>query len=167
MHTRSIRRSRHRARSIAAILTVALTTQPLLAWPALRRLEARAPAPPSAPAFIAIAVAPTPANGAAARPSPYFPIAYAPLAVAAPALLQEQRSTIAERLIALGYAPDAAVRMTAELTPDDLAVISANPKMMQKAGEMDDAAWNIVIALIVAGVVVGIVIAANGSIHVH
>lgn len=132
-------------RLIAALLVLMFPAQPLLAITTLHAARAEA-------------------NGWTGS---FVPVAFVPLAALSPAMLEQSRSAIAAQLVKIGYAAEQAQRMSGELTPDDLAVLLANPKMMQKAGEMDAVTKNIIIALIVAGVVVGIVIAANGSININ
>lgn len=70
-----------------------------------------------------------------------------------------QRESIAHILIALGEADDAAHQMANELTAEDLAVLLANPKMMQRAGDLGV----IIAAVVIVGVVVALLILADSS----
>jgi hypothetical protein len=89
-----------------------------------------------------------------------LPAALVPLTALA---IGEQRQIIAQQLESLGRAANTARNMADELTAEDLAVLLANPKMMQKAGEIDVIVW----AIIVVGVVVALVIAAEGTVIVN
>jgi hypothetical protein len=134
-------------RRLALILAALFAAQPLLV---VQRACAEAPDETDSPPVEVIAVEPK----AVDEPEP---------AEAGPATEADEaaRARIAADLVDLGYAPESAADMAAQLTPDDLAVLTANPKMMQQAGTMS----NTTIALIVGGlIVVGIIIlAANGS----
>jgi hypothetical protein len=88
-----------------------------------------------------------------------LPVALVPVGELSTAAIETQRSAIAEIMIELGENEDRARQMATELTGEDLAVLLANPKMMQKAGNLT----LIVMALVVVGVVVALVLAADTS----
>ena len=142
-------RTRITAATLALASAMSLPAQLLVASPR----SAPAAAPHGTPP-ITLAIAPV-----ASSTGVFAPVALVPLESLA---LQEQREIIAGQLIDLGREADAARGMAAELTADDLAVLLANPKMMRKAGAIDVIIW----ALLIAGVVVALVIAADGSILV-
>ncbi len=139
-----------RTRTLAAALAFSLPAQTLLVQ---RPSAALAPAP--ACNSITLPIAPMVVSHTALSPA-----VLVPLTALSP---DEQRHIIAGQLIELGRDNAAAQQMAGELTPDDLAVLLANPKMMQKAGAIDVVIW----ALIIAGVVVAIVVAAEGTIVVN
>jgi hypothetical protein len=77
------------------------------------------------------------------------------------ATVDGQRLWIAAELIALGRAPDAALEAASRLTAEDLAVLLANPRMIQAAGASNRVLMSIIIgALIIAGL---IALAASGD----
>jgi len=85
---------------------------------------------------------------------------------AAPPLAPD-RSAIEERLVALGYAPEAAREAAGLLTPDDLSVLLENPLMMQRAGALDALTQSYIIGgLLVAGIV-ALAIAGSATVHVN
>lgn len=95
--------------------------------------------------------------------SSVFPIAIMPLSAVSPALLEQQRSSISAQLVNLGFEAVAADGMAGELTAGDLAVLSANPKMMQKAGDMDATLELLLWTVIIVGTIVVLVIVADSS----
>lgn len=134
MHGRSIR-------SIAALCAASLIAHPLMVTPGAQ----------ASPALDAAAY---PSNQIIASPVMLVPVTALPAAS-----LETQRSAIAQIMIELGEDEDRAQQMASELTADDLAVLLANPKMMQKAGDI----VLIICAVIVVGVIVALVIAADSS----
>jgi hypothetical protein len=131
-------------------MALLLPAQPLLA-------AHRAPQPTvnAADAIVVSSVVPVTASLATDLPAALVPLTA--LAIG------EQRQIIAQQLESLGRAANTARNMADELTAEDLAVLLANPKMMQKAGEIDVIVW----AIIVVGVVVALVIAAEGTVIVN
>jgi hypothetical protein len=134
-------------RRLALILTALFAAQPVLV---VQQACAAAPDEPDPPPAEVIVVESEAVDDAG-------PVDAAPATEADDA----GRAQIAADLVDLGYAPELAADMAAQLTPDDLAVLTANPKMMQQAGTMS----NTTIALIVGGLIVAgiIILAANGS----
>ncbi len=96
-------------------------------------------------------------------PSALCPFTFVPLAAASPAFIEQQRGAIISQLVHLGYDLGAADGMASELTAEDLAVLLANPKMMQKAGDMDDTLFVVVGVVLLVGLVVVLVLAADES----
>jgi hypothetical protein len=144
---------------IAAAMALALPAKPVLACAMVsvptpgRVIAAEAPAAAvthAAPLFMPVAMVPV-----AARES------------GAVALAVQQREAVASLLRKAGSTPAEAQRQAGQLTADDLAVLAANPKMVQPAGEMDELTKNLIWALVIAGVVVAIVIAADGYISIN
>ena len=88
-----------------------------------------------------------------------MPIAFVPVASLPTATLESQRGAISEILVALGSDEVRAREMSTQLTAEDLAVLLANPRMMQKAGD----AVLIIGALLVVGVIVALVLMADSS----
>jgi hypothetical protein len=138
-----------RQRLIAAIMAIALPGAPVLSRPLPQPCEAVA-----APEVVALSMTPIAASSLTDLPAVLVPLTA--LAV------EDQRSIIAQQLESLGRPTDVAQQMAGELTADDLEVLLANPKMMQRAGEIDVIIW----ALLVAGVVVALVIAADSAVVV-
>jgi hypothetical protein len=131
-------------------MALLLPAQPLLAAHPAPQPSVRA-----ADAIVVSSVVPVTASLATDLPAALVPLTA--LAIG------EQRQIIAQQLESLGRAADTARNMADELTAEDLAVLLANPKMMQKAGEIDVIVW----AIIVVGVVVALVIAAEGTVIVN
>jgi hypothetical protein len=148
-----------RIRLIAVVLAFALPVQPVVALPFLSQRHTS----------VALAMLPACADlpPMSLPCSALMPITLVPIGVVPSSAFDEQRGTIAGQLVELGYAAEVAQQMASELTPNDLAVLLGNPKMMQKAGEMDELTKNVIWALVIAGIVVAIVIAADGSISIN
>jgi hypothetical protein len=147
-----------RIRLIAVVLAFALPVQPLVALPFLSQRHTS----------VALAMPACDKSPPMSLPfSAFIPVMLVPIGVVPSSALDEQRGTIAGQLVELGYAADVAQQMASELTPNDLAVLLDNPRMMQKAGEMDELTKNVIWALVIAGIVVAIVIAADGSISIN
>ena len=76
-------------------------------------------------------------------------------------VVQEQERSgceqIAERLVEIGQAADRAREAAGRLTAEDLAVLLANPEMMQAAGGLEMTLG----ILLVVGVIVGLAIAGS------
>jgi hypothetical protein len=96
-------------------------------------------------------------------PVAVVPVTLAPVNGLSPALskavIETQRGAIAEILIELGEDEERARQMATELTADDLAVLLANPKMMQKAGNVE----MIIIAVLIVGGIVALALAADSG----
>jgi hypothetical protein len=148
-----------RARLLSAVLAMSFPAQPIMALGTM-------PAPAAIVTSFTVQTCAEQTTAFASRgvSTSFFPIAFVPLAALAPAMLEEQRSTVAAQLVNLGYAADVAEALAGELTGDDLDVLLANPKMMQQAGHISPVVW----ALIIAGVIVAVAaVATTSSIHVH
>ena len=145
---------------IAAALALLLPVKPVFAWAMM---------PAQGPSYVVAVNAPFVLATHAAPP--LLPVALIAIPViepdaAAPAI-QQQRAIVASLLLETGCDQAEAQRQARQLTAEDLAVLAANPRMIQKAGEMDELTKNLIWALVIAGVVVAIVIAADGSISVN
>ena len=148
------------AASFPAHSVLALATLPSpRAMPAATLVLATAPAAPAAPAPFA----PLAPRTGGWMPSALCPFTVVPLASASPVFLEQQRGAIVSQLVHLGYDLGAADGMASELTAEDLAVLLANPKMMQKAGDMEDTLFVVVCAVLLVGLVVVLVLAADES----
>jgi hypothetical protein len=87
--------------------------------------------------------------------------AYPLWAIPDTSVVEEQRTSIARSLETLDYAPAVAESAAALLTAEDLAVLSAHPEMLQRAGGLNNFSTAIIIVtLIIVGLVI---LAANGS----
>ena len=148
-----------RIRLIAAISAASLVAQPLIVVPGalacpMSAVEAR----PSASV--------SPANMVPVSPLPFSvfsdsapPVTLIPVTSLSAAAIETQRTAIAQIMVELGEDDDRARQMATELTADDLAVLLANPKMMQKAGDLEV----ILVALAIAGVIIALVLLADSS----
>ncbi|HVP72525.1 MAG TPA: hypothetical protein VMS30_02220 [Phycisphaerales bacterium] len=151
-----------RDRLICCLLAASFPGHSLLAMGML-------PRPLAMPAATVVAIAPAPSAAPAAppaggwMPSTLCPFTIVPLASVSPAFIEQQRAAITSQLVGLGYDLGAADGMASELTAEDLAVLLANPKMMQKAGEMDDSLFVLVCVVVVIGAVVALAILADES----
>lgn len=117
-------------------------------------------------ALLALAVAWQPV---AAIPDEAPALGAEPLAIIAPlpaaATFEAQRHLVRQRLIELGDDPAAADASVAWLTPADLAVLGANPAMLQRAGGSSVTTTTIIIwAIIIAGIVILFIVSDNGFI---
>ncbi|MBT8486565.1 MAG: hypothetical protein HKO59_14080 [Phycisphaerales bacterium] len=81
-----------------------------------------------------------------------------------PATLETTRTFVRDELQRLGRDIAAAAQVAAELTPDDLAVLFANPKMMQPAGEYSAQSANLMAALLLLGGIIALAAASDGSV---
>ena len=143
MHGRMIR-------SIAALSAASLIAQPLFAVPSEKGGGGVAQA---------CTVSVSPAIMVSDLLIPLLPIAVLPVSALSPAMIEAQRGAIAEIMIKLGEDEDRARQMATELTAEDLAVLLANPKMMQKAGDLA----LIVIVVVIVGGIVALALAADSS----
>lgn len=134
------------------VLCTSLALQPALALPSSMHVSANGPVAAAAPAD---------PDQPVSKLSSLMPIAIVPLSSVSPAILEAQRDSISEQLADLGFDIGAASGMAGQLTPQDLAVLTANPRMMQQAGDMEDTLFVIVCAVLVVGVCVALVIAAD------
>ena len=155
-------------RSIAVLSVASLVAQPLIVSP---RTQA-CPVPvvenviPSTLSSVPAGVA---TNSVSAPPATLVPVTLVPLTpvpvtlIPATALstaeIETQRGAIAEIMIKLGEDEDRARQMATELTAEDLAVLLANPKMMQKAGDLAV----IVVAVLIVGGIVALALAADSA----
>lgn len=135
-----------RRRSLAFVLSAAFIAQPAMA---MAVPGADPPAPDSPPAVSVVADAPGPAEEAPAAPH------------------DDGRAQIAAGLIKIGYDPEPARGMASQLTPADLQVLLANPKMMQQAGTMSTQTTAFIIGgVIVAGIVV-LAVAGDATVQIN
>lgn len=73
-----------------------------------------------------------------------------------------RRQCLTQRLVELGRAPAEARAMVAELTPDDLAVLAANPLMMQPAGAGTQEDMTLIYGLLIVGALIALAAATDG-----
>jgi hypothetical protein len=78
----------------------------------------------------------------------------------APADTDEARVMVARRLVGLGRPRAEADAAAALLTPEDLAVLGANPRMLQEAGSSNTVTISIVVGCLL---IAGIIVAASAS----
>jgi len=109
-------------------------------------------------AAVPAAVAATPPVETAPRPAERID---EPLAVVA------ARLGIMQRLIEVGRSPEEARRIAAALTPEDLAVLAANPAMMQEAGEANAQMTSLILAGLVIGGLVALLLTADSGFAVQ
>ena len=105
------------------------------------------------------------AAGTAARSTP--PVAMAEGKARGPDLVH-QRAIIAVQLVALGDTPSCGKDAAGRLTAEDLAVLLANPLMMQRAGALNELQLSYVLgAVVIGGIVALIVFADSGFIIIN
>lgn len=95
--------------------------------------------------------------------SGFAPIMLVPISSVSTAILEQQRGSIASQLKSLGFEAEAAATMAGELNAEDLQVLLANPKMMQRAGELDSGLEAIFWVALIVGVVVLLVVLSDSS----
>ncbi len=135
---------------LAVMLAVVVTTQPVLAADAHQDDGGHTPpASTTPPAPSGNTAAEKPDNGAGDKE------------------LAAGRHEIAGRLVALGRPHDEAQEAASRLTPADLEVLLAYPRMMQTAGGSDRVAWSIVIGLALFGGLVALAAAGDGSLLIN
>ncbi|MFG0328654.1 MAG: hypothetical protein ACF8PN_02040 [Phycisphaerales bacterium] len=78
----------------------------------------------------------------------------------------EQRIEVAGQLEALGVDPVTAREQALELTANDLAVLAANPLMMQRAGDSSQRDKAIFLTVLVVVAIVALSFAAGGGVSV-
>jgi len=118
----------------------------------------------------AMLVVPDVARAAAAAPSATVTDAAPPAPAArddAPLNVVAARLQVMDQLIDFGRPPEEARRIAAALTADDLAVLAANPAMMQAAGEANAQMTSLIIAGLVIGGLVVLLIAADSGFAVQ
>ena len=148
-----------RDRLICCLLAASFPGHSLLAMGML-------PRPLAMPAATVVAIAPAPSAAPAAppaggwMPSTLCPFTIVPLASVSPAFIEQQRAAITSQLVGLGYDLGAADGMASELTAEDLAVLLANPKMMQKAGDV----VIIILAVVLVCGIVALALAADSAV---
>ena len=158
-------------RSIAVLSAASLVAQPLTVLPGAQASPVWAveagpspnvsgtPPPPARFSSVAAGVGTNSVSPATVVPFTPAPVALVPVTALSAAAIETQRGAIAQIMIELGEGEDRARQAAMELTADDLAVLLANPKMMQKAGDLA----LIVGALIIVGVIVALVVLADSS----
>jgi hypothetical protein len=156
-----------RTRSIVAISAASLVAQPLivLLGGCAQTRAVSAVVATSSPNVAGVGANPVYARPATVVPTrlvPFtlLPVALIPVTALSPAMIETQRGAIEQIMITLGKDEDQARQMATELTAEDLAVLLANPKMMQKAGDLGDI---LIVVLIVGGIVV-LALAADSAI---
>ncbi len=97
----------------------------------------------------------------------FAPVMLLPISSVSSAIIEQQRWSIAGQLQNLGFEAQAAATMAGELNATDLQVLLANPKMMQRAGELDAGLEAIFwVALIVGALVLLIVLSDSSTVVV-
>lgn len=113
---------------------------------------------PAAPGLAAHAAAPSP------RTVPKPVIVSAPeVAAASTGHFVLDVVTVTHGLVASGVDPVVAAEQVALLTAEDLAVLAAHPAMLQPAGNPAAHQRNLILGLLLAGAIVGLAIASDGS----
>lgn len=78
--------------------------------------------------------------------------------------IASSRLLIESHLVELGRSRFEAKRLAGLLTPDDLAVLTDNPAMMQEAGAMSAQQRNMMVGLLLLGGLIALAYAGDGSI---
>ena len=141
-----------RIRWVAALSAASLVAQPFLVLPeaAAEAGAAQACLVPAVEASLSLHFI----------PATIGPVAFVPITALPTAAIETQRSAIAEIMIELGEDEDRARQMATELTAEDLAVLLANPKMMQKAGDV----VIIILAVVLVCGIVALALAADSAV---
>jgi hypothetical protein len=154
-----------KAQSIAALSAASLVAQPFFALPRAQACPVSAVEADLSPRTISGSLSRFAAAVGTNSPgmATLVPVMLVPAAALSTAAIETQRGAIAEIMVELGEDHERARQMATELSADDLAVLLANPKMMQKAGDSETI---IVAALIVGGIVALALAADSGSIMI-
>jgi hypothetical protein len=157
MHGRKIR-------SIAALSAASLVAQPLIVGAGgcaqVCPIAATIESGPSTTNALSLSTATMAPVSPISVPPLY--IVLLPISALSPAAIETQRGAIAQIMIELGEDEDRARQVATELSADDLAVLMANPKMMQKAGDLA----LIVIVVVIVGGIVALALAADSAVIV-
>ncbi len=77
------------------------------------------------------------------------------------------RERIAEQMIEIGHAPQAARAAASRLTAADLEVLLANPQMMQAAGALSATAQANIMGILIVGGIIALGIAGSSSVMIN
>ena len=100
-------------------------------------------------------------------PAPETPTSEPPAVEMHVCVVDVERQALAQRLVELGHTPEEAIALVVQLTDADLAVLSENPRMVQRAGTMSNLTEAYVIgAIIIAGIVI-LAVSGNGFVNVN
>ncbi len=107
------------------------------------------------------------------RPICALTLLFVAFCASAPALGSEEaaevrsgRELVARQLFELGRSVTEANGLASRLTEEDLAVLLANPEMMQSAGGMNRVVLSIIVAGLIVAAIIAIAASSNGFIHI-